>query len=437
MRIITLPLFLVLVSSLGGATDFSSSKPLLGHEGEVLNPPLQRIDVNESEAGHIPDLNKTDWTVAVWNFPAWNPGGKHWPELAEQKPLCIPLLYDSKDPEVRYRGTPYYRQADPRVMDWHIKWMRDAGINLVMFDWYPSESREAFDNSPRHRHINDSIEVGFLRKPYTGAAPVQTNPYAEKIKFVAMWTNHGNAWIPKGTMEYACENFLNQPNYYRVDGKPLVIIHAPGILREEHGGEGNDARKMDRLRDWVLEQRAIAKSYGHDEIFLTLGSIFPQHSAGFRDIGFDAATNYVTHALNELSTQRPVRKQLKNGSFREGVIIEADYESVMIPSMKKHWDAMYAVWGAQGFFPTVTQREDWRHWHPQSRMYYYHSGNPGLYAQALQLAKDSVEKHGGRKFITVGIWNEFYEGAYLEPDLKYGFEYLRALRSVFGEDTWR
>lgn len=433
-RSILLTCSLLLASSSFAQTFFSSAKPLLGAGGEVLNPPLERIDVNKHRAGHIPDLEPSDWTVAIWNFPAWNPGGKHWPELADQKPLCIPLLYDSEDPDVRYRGTPYYRQSDPRVMDWHVKWMRDAGINLVMFDWYPSESKEAFDNSPRHRHINDSIEVGFLRKPYTGADPVATNPYAKKMNFVAMWTNHGNAWIPKGTMEYACENFMNQPNYYRVDGKPLVIIHAPGHLRDEHGGEGSNDEKMERLREWVLEQRAIAKSYGHDEIFLALGSIAPEHSKGFIKIGFDAATNYVTHALPEFSNKRPIVKQLKKGT-REGVIIEADYETQLMPSMRQHWDKMYAVWGADGFFPTVTQREDWRHWHPQSRMYHYHSGNPDLYAQAIQEAKDAVERHDGRKFITVGIWNEFYEGAYLEPDLKYGFEYLRAIHSVFGTGT--
>lgn len=411
-------------------THFSESSPLLGDGGEVLNPPLARIDVSRQLAGPIPDLEPSEWTVAIWNFPAWNPGGKHWPELAEQKPLCIPLLYDSKDPKVRYRGTPYYRQADKRVMDWHIKWMRDAGINLVMFDWYPSESKEAFDNSPRHRHINDSIEVGFLGKSHTGAAPLKTNPYADKMQFLTMWTNHGHAWIPKGTMEYACENFMNQPNYYRIDGKPLVIIHAPGLLREEHGGPGTNTQKMERLRAWVSEQRAIAKSYGHAEIILTLGAIAPQHSQGFIDIGFDAATNYVTHAKATLSEQRPIVKHLKKGT-REGTVIAADYETQLMPSMRAHWDAMYAVWGPEGFLPTVTQREDWRHWHPRERMYYYHSGSPSLYAKALEQAKNSVLKHGGRKFITVGIWNEFYEGAYIEPDLKYGFEYLRAIQSVF------
>ena len=97
-------------------THFSESSPLLGAGGEVLNPPLARIDITRQKAGPIPDLEPNEWTVAVWNFPAWNPGGKHWPELAEQKPLCIPLLYDSKDPKVRYRGTP--TTARPTNASW-------------------------------------------------------------------------------------------------------------------------------------------------------------------------------------------------------------------------------------------------------------------------------------------------------------------------------
>lgn len=414
--------FLMLAGVATAQVPFSKDEPWLSESGEVLNPPLQRIDVSKTVAGEIPDLAESDWTVAVWNFPAWNPGGKHWPELADRKPLRIPLLYDSEDPDVRYNGISYYRLADPRVMDWQVKWMRDAGVNLVMFDWYPSESKERFDNSPKHRHINDSIEVGFLRKPYTGAPPVQTNPYEKKIKFVAMWTNHGEAWVPEGTMEYACENFLNQPNYYRVDGKPLIIVHAPGNLRDEVGG-------MDRLPDWVSEQRRIARACGHD-VFMAVGSILPRYSAGFRRAGFDGAFNYVTPASDDLVSRFQV-EYTDRGKTATGTVYEADYESVLIPSQKEHWQAMYDVWGQDGFFPTVTVREDWRHWHPQSRMLYYHGCTPSVYADALRMAKDEVIENSGRKFVTVGIWNEFYEDGYLEPDLRYGFEYLKQIKTVF------
>ena len=205
-----------------------------------------------------------------------------------------------------------------------------------------------------------------------------------------------------------------------------------GLLREEHGGTGTNTQKMERLRAWVSEQRAIAESYGHAEIILTLGAIAPQYSHGFIDIGFDAATNPVTHA--KYTWRAAPHRQTRKGT-REGTIIAADYETQLMPSMQAHWDAMYAIF--ERLLPTVTQRR----LAPLASTSAHVSlpqWQPGLYAKALEQAKNSVLKHGGRKFITVGIWNEFYEGAYLEPDLKYGFEYLAPFnRSLKNNDSLR
>lgn len=432
LGLITISLFSACAVAEDTVIRFSKENPWLAADGEVLNPEVHRIDVSKQKAGPIADMKESDWTVAVWNFPAWNPGGKHMPELAFGKPLRMPLLYDPTDPECLHNGIYYSRLADPDVMDWHVKWMNEAGINLVMFDWYPSTSKEAFDNSPRHRSINESIEEGFLGKAETGGAPVATNRFEKKIQFLAMWTNHGNAWIPEGTMEYACENFLNQPNYYKIDGKPAIIIHAPGVLMNEHGGEGTKAEKDQRIREWVLEQRAIAKTYGHDEVYMALGAILPQFSKWFKGLGFDGCFTYVTDADESLETVTPIEYELPNGQIRTGELHEADYETVMMPSHKIFWDKMYQVWGAENYFPTLTVREDWRHWGPQ-RMLYYHGCTPDVYAKALEMAKEEVLKRDARKFVTVGIWNEVYEDGYLQPDVKYGYEYGKRIKAAFSE----
>lgn len=34
--------------------------------------------------------------------------------------------------------------------------------------------------------------------------------------------------------------------------------------------------------------------------------------------------------------------------------------------------------------------------------------------------------------VNLSCWNEWTEGAYLEPDTKSGFGYLEAIRNVFG-----
>ena len=35
----------------------------------------------------------------------------------------------------------YYREGDPSVMDWQIKWVVEHGISFFAFDWYWDRGR--------------------------------------------------------------------------------------------------------------------------------------------------------------------------------------------------------------------------------------------------------------------------------------------------------
>ena len=59
---------------------------------------------------------------------------------------------------------------------------------------------------------------------------------------------------------------------------------------------------------------------------------------------------------------------------------------------------------------------------------------PVKFEAALRRAKDWTDKNakeGMPKLVTINSWNEWTEGSYLEPDERWGFGYLEAIRRVF------
>ena len=56
------------------------------------------------------------------------------------------------------------------------------------------------------------------------------------------------------------------------------------------------------------------------------------------------------------------------------------------------------------------------------------NSQPDKYKQWLRKSLEWTKKHLGadEQFIFLNAWNEWGEGAYLEPDRKYGYAYLQA-----------
>ena len=62
----------------------------------------------------------------------------------------------------------------------------------------------------------------------------------------------------------------------------------------------------------------------------------------------------------------------------------------------------------------------------------FHRGNPVSFRRWLSRAVDAASTAGGEPLVFVNAWNEWAEGAYLEPDVRFGRANLETVRQVTG-----
>ena len=197
--------------------------------------------------------------------------------------------------------------------------------------------------------------------------------------------------------------YLRDVRYLRVDGKPLLLVYRPDLLP--------DAKQTaQRWRKWCR-----ANQIGEIHIAYVQGFERPDP----RDIGFDAAVEFPPN----LSTPGNLTadQRLLNPGF-EGQVLDwrklaADYSSRALP--------------AYPLYPGVNAGWDNEPRRSGKGRVYLHA-SPRRYRDWLQTTITSrlADKPPSERLVFVNAWNEWAEGAVLEPDGRLGHAWLQATRSA-------
>ncbi len=360
----------------------------------------------------------SDYTVGMWYFAAWEPEytWDGWRQIAERSPWRMPLLYDSADPAMEYSGIRYYRSSHPRAVAWHVHWMLEHGVNLMVWDWYVNKAPDGRIDATFFG--NRALELAFLGKEKLGGPPVSTNPYADKIAFCTMWTNHapGNE-LPSDLAEYLVTQFFLQPNYYRIDGMPLLPLWSVGDLIQNAGSE-------DKAREYLQRIQTVAREHGLPGVWIAAVN-GPYDTAQFRRLGISGAMAY---NVMMRGGHRIERRMLGDRQVRD--IIE-HFPSQTTPGHVSLWDDMRKAVGRNALIATMPMQN----WEPTWRQdnFITQDASPDAYRRLLLQAREYIEQHSLRRFITVEAFNEWLEGSYVEPSTQWGWGWLEAIRDVFAK----
>jgi glycoprotein endo-alpha-1,2-mannosidase len=262
-----------------------------------------------------------------------------------------------------------YDSSDPDVIDYHIRSAKAAKIDGFFIDWYGVNSYEdstlplLLETGARHGF---GFCVCFEDKAMFGYA------YNVRSREEAVLNAISN-------LTYVLDTHATHPAYLRIDGKPVIINFSwsePTIATYSQGFSPDEYRRI-----------LAAVKQRHDFTF-----IHDFHCHIRAQYGDVADNLYPWLDVNGDCLDRfydEIARRTQSGQY--------PYVTTLVyPGFDNT-----GVWG-WGSGPFVTPRED-----------------GAFYARSWERAMSN-----GVRFVQIATWNDFGEGATIEPTVEYGFQYL-------------
>ena len=367
---------------------------------------------------------REDITVAAINYPGFHctpfmedQHGKGWSEW-DIAGSCLPRFPGHRQPLECLWGC--FDETDPAWSAREIDAAADHGIDAWIYDWYWYDGVEIW---------NEALNEGFLNARNRA-----------RMKFGLMWANHtwnDNHPAPVGTplrplltvyhspedldrvVDYWCERYFTEPNYWRIDGRPWCSFFRLKSLLEHLGGEDGTRRAIERMR-------RRAQYNGETDLHLCIFSSTAAEGMLAVKLGFDCVTTYnVTAGHN----QQP----------RQAIV---DYGDVMLQHVH-HWktmaDAGLPYWPVVTHGWDVSARNDPAEPWPPVRWQWpwghiVTDNTPQRFGQLVYAARQHIATHTRRSgTIVINAWNEWTEGSVLLPTKDEGWDVLKALQSALSK----
>lgn len=199
--------------------------------------------------------------------------------------------------------------------------------------------------------------------------------------------------------------YFQDPRYILIDGRPLIIVYRANILKDP----------KTTIRYW----KDISLQNGFKEPLVLTTSTFG-YSEPEND-GFDGIIDFPPHNINNLP-ELSSDLQLLNPEYSGLVYRYSDLVNFSIHKLNNNQTKKYF---------TVSPSWDNEPRRPGNGLTFIDS-SPEIYGYWL----DSVCRYTMTKFekserlVFINAWNEWAEGAYLEPDRKFGYAYLQMTYDV-------
>lgn len=205
--------------------------------------------------------------------------------------------------------------------------------------------------------------------------------------------------------------FFRDERYIRIDDRPLILVYRVSLFPS--------------FAETAARWRSICREQGVGEIYIAMVESFDLVHSNIhpKEFGCDAAVEFPPQGLAE---QMQPSGEIINPDFSGSV---ADYRDLAVRYATREIPAYTRFMGVMPGWDNTARR--------QSNSFCFEYATPGAFQAWLEetIEQTRVQHYGDERLVFVNAWNEWAEGAYLEPDRRFGHSYLEAVRNALDAAT--
>jgi glycosyltransferase involved in cell wall biosynthesis len=328
----------------------------------------------------------------------WGKGFTEWTNIARG----VPRFKGHYQPRIP-RDLGFYSLDSIEPMRQQAAMARSAGIHGFVFYYYWFNGQRLLDQ-PVRRFLDDrSLDIPFS---LMWANENWTRRWDGAESEVLISQDYRPDDDERMAEEFALH--FRDPRYIRIQGRPLLMVYRAGLIPEAE-------QTVARWRDIFKVQ------HGEDPILVMAQSFKESDPTPY---GLDGAIEFPPHKLTQHMPPINARVEYFDPEFIGNVY---SYDDVVKTSLDEPAPAYPLIKTAVPSWDNDARR--------QGTGLAITDSTPAKYENWLARLGEIAREHPffGEPLVCVNAWNEWCEGAYLEPDLYYGSAYLNATaRAVAG-----
>lgn len=323
----------------------------------------------------------------------WGKGFTEWTNVSKATPQYVGHYQPHLPGELGF-----YDLRIPEIQRRQVELAKNYGVYGFCFHYYWFDGKRLLEK-PLFQFLNDS-EIDF---PFCicWANENWTRRWDGQDKEILIGQVH-TLEIDKRFIE-DLEPILRHPNYIKINNRPLIIIYRVTLLNEPQ-------KTFAYWRQFCLD-------HGLGNPLIVAAQTF-----GFTNpvsVGCDAAVEFPPHNVvieNITSKMQILNDQYSGAIYDYRKLVSHNINPLKIPY--KVYRTAAPSWDNEARMP--------------GRGHSFAFSSPKIYQRWLEeiCYGEILEQVDGERLVFVNAWNEWAEGAYLEPDRKFGYAYLQATRDA-------